>query len=226
MEAVEPKCVALNRLSVLCRCRQLTDAADVHWSEQNLLLWGHWNVHENMRPLVFGNHDDADDYENDDHDGSTRARCCQSQSPTKLILAVKPVGCWDKSSWDMKCGYQTKIIIILWRNEICVCCDWPNIRGLPLCWELLLQAVTDTSDPATELKPTFVSPKEPRRICGESHGKSSETLAQYLARRQPKDIHQKPNNPDDRLDMKCTCSMFVCPLITWHSFVFLVVWFL
>ena len=53
---------------------------------------------------MLGNHDDDDDddddddYENDDHDTSSLARCCQSQTPTKLILAVKPVGCGDKSS--------------------------------------------------------------------------------------------------------------------------------
>lgn len=86
-------------------------ATAIHWLEQNLLSWGHRNVHGSMRPLVFGNHDDADDYDNDG--GNNHAGWCQPRSPNKLIFAVKPIGCWGKSSWDMKCGYQTKIIIFL-----------------------------------------------------------------------------------------------------------------
>ncbi len=136
-------------------------AADVYWFEQNLLSWSHRSVHGNTRTLVFGNHDDDDDYENDDNDGSNHAWCCQPGSPTKLILAVKPIACWDKSSWDVKCGYQTEIIMVPWRNGARFASAVTD-RTPRACWELLLQAVTDTSDPATQLKPTFVNPQRPR----------------------------------------------------------------
>ena len=83
-------------------------AAVVYWFKQNRLLRDHQNVYGNTSPLVFGSRGDDDDHESDD---------IMAAITSITMLPAKPVACWDKSSWDIKCCYKSKIIVVLWRNR-------------------------------------------------------------------------------------------------------------